>query len=206
MNRIRGLIAVPDLGGIEYADGPTVMLAEDQTQVRVGIRYALEHDGFSVVAEAATAAQAVAAALRYEPQVCLLDVDVPGGAIDAADRINSRLPDTKIAILSGSGQQADVCAAIRAGADGYLLKGTPPDRLGVALNALLHGEAAVPRALTGHLVTEVRRYGRRRRRRGIGARFLYLPRLLRHVFRRLRSGMGLVRAWESARSRMADYG
>lgn len=206
MTRFRGQsIRVLSHGGIDNANGATVLLADDQRQERVGIRYALEHGGFSVVAEAANAAQAVAAALRYEPEVCLLDVDMPGGGLAAAEGIISRLPGTKVAIFSGSGHRADVFAAIRAGADGYLLKGTPPDGLSVAALALVHGEAALPRSLTAQLFSEIRRHGQRRRRLAVRSRVLYPSRFVRHLSHRLRVGMAPHRAWRSARSRMTQY-
>jgi DNA-binding NarL/FixJ family response regulator len=213
------VIQVFGSGEIQYADGPTVLLADDQVSERTGIRYALEHAGFSVVAEAVDARGAVAAALEHRPQVCLLDVDMPGGGVEAADRIVAQLPTTKIAMLWGSKGEPELVAAIRAGADGFLLRSTPPDRVSVALTALLHGEATLPRSLTGLLVTEVRRpagngsdrvgelpvNGRKVQQRS-SARYwmLYAPRFLRHFARRA-SGMTVRQAWTSARRRMADY-
>ncbi len=182
------------------------MLADDHDLFRSEIRDALEEHGFLVVAEAADASEAVAAALRHRPEVCLLDVDMPGGGVSAAGRIRTRLPDTKVAMLSGSGRDDELFAAIRAGADGYLPKSTTPDRLGIALTALLHGEAALPRELTIRLVTELRKPGLvSNPKKTIGWRILYVPRLMRHFIRRLRSGMGLSHALESARDRVAQY-
>jgi DNA-binding NarL/FixJ family response regulator len=210
------VIQVFDRGESQHADGPTVLLADDQVSERTGIRYALEHAGFSVVAEAVDASGAVAAALEHRPQVCLLDVDMPGGGVEAADRIVAQLPATKIAMLSGSKSEQALVAAIRAGADGFLLRSTPPDRVSVALTALLHGEATLPRSLTGLLVTELRRppdsdrlelpvNGRKvQQRSSIRYRMLYAPRFLRHFARRT-SGMTLRQAWMSARHRMAGY-
>jgi len=60
-----------------------VLIADDHVPTRVGIRVALEGDGFVVCAEEATASGAVAAALRDPPDVCLLEVDMPGGGIEA---------------------------------------------------------------------------------------------------------------------------
>jgi CheY-like chemotaxis protein len=236
---------------------------------------------------------------------------MPGGGIDAAQRINAELPETKLAMLSGSAGRDRVRDAIRAGADGFLLRSTAPDRLTAALNGLIKGEAALPRALTGRLVQDLRdverqlerstnghppspiaaaqlsrgrreaaargaaaahraavarraaearrsehavRADRARRANGppradgprrasgmrgadgpgraerarttryawrageirrsvtdlplsvaISSRVLYLPRLVRHFQRRLRSGMPIALAWASARARMVDY-
>jgi two-component system NarL family response regulator len=116
----------------------------------------LEGDGFVVSAEASTGPDAVAAALRDPPDVCLLEVDLPGGGIDAAKAIASRLPKTRVVMLAGSGRAADVFAALQAGAAGYLLKGMSPSRLGPALRDVLGGNAALPRSLTALLIGEFR--------------------------------------------------
>jgi CheY-like chemotaxis protein len=120
------------------------------------MRYALERHGFSVVAEVDSADEAFAAALFYVPQMCLMDSGLPGGAIAAADDIHSALSGTKIAMLSSTPYAGALYEAVRAGADGYLLRRTAPDRLAAALHAMLQGEAALPRALTGALLRELR--------------------------------------------------
>jgi DNA-binding NarL/FixJ family response regulator len=184
-------------------DETTVVVADVHADQRDDVRHALEYRGFSIVAEAADAAEAVDAALRYRPQVCLLAVDMPGGGVEAAGRIIAQLPKTKVAILSESPDD-ELLAAIRAGADGYVLKDTGPDGLSAALRGLVQGEAVLPRASTARLVKELRRLQPSRRRR-IRARLLYAPRLVRHFRHRRRSGMGISSAWKSARRRMVDY-
>lgn len=141
----------------------TVVLADDHSATRAGVRLALEPHGFRIVAEATNANDAVAAALRRRPQACLLDIYMPGGGISAAERISTELPETKIVMLTVSAGEDDLFDAIRAGASGYLLKTTAPDRLHLALRGLLSGEAALPRELTARLIEEFRnRSGRRR--------------------------------------------
>jgi DNA-binding NarL/FixJ family response regulator len=142
---------------------PTVVLADDHAATRAGVRLALELGGFEVVAEAATADDAVAAALRDRPSVCLLDIYMPGGGIVAAERIAASLSETAIVMLTVSGSEQDLFDALRAGASGYLLKTTDPDRLPLALHGVLSGEAALPRALTARLIEEFRRRGKLRR-------------------------------------------
>ncbi|HEV3053967.1 MAG TPA: response regulator transcription factor [Solirubrobacteraceae bacterium] len=145
----------------------TVVLGDVDSRVRAAVQAGLERYGFSIVALATDADEAVEAARRHRPSVCLLDVDMPGGGIDAAERINSELPETKIAMLSGSERldrvrEGDrVREAIRAGADGYLPRSTAPDRLGAALTGLINGEAALPRSITGSLVHDLREIERR---------------------------------------------
>jgi DNA-binding NarL/FixJ family response regulator len=109
-----------------------------------------------VVAEVDTADDAVAAALSLRPELCLLELRLPGGGIGAVKQISQALPATKIAILTVSGAGADLIEAVGAGADGYLLKSANPERLPVAIGALFDGEAAIPRALTMHLLEGLR--------------------------------------------------
>jgi DNA-binding NarL/FixJ family response regulator len=141
---------------------PTVLIADDQAPTRAGIRLALDADGFDVVAEAADAPEAIVEALAAEPEICLLADHLPGGAIAAVAALAAQLPATRIALLTGSPAAADLLTALRAGADGYLLASVDPRRLPAALRGLLNGEAVVPRALTIHLVDELRAYDRGR--------------------------------------------
>lgn len=140
---------------------PRVLIADDHFPTRVGVRLALEEDGFIVCAEESTGPGAVAAALRDRPDVCLLDVHMPGGGIEAATMIRSRLPDTKIVMLTSSGNDDDLFAALHAGASGYLPKGILPAQLGPAVRDVLRGEAALPGALVARLIREFRVRARR---------------------------------------------
>jgi two-component system, NarL family, nitrate/nitrite response regulator NarL len=135
---------------------PRVVIAGDQAPTRAGIRLALEQDGFIVCGEEETAPGAVAAALGDPPDVCLLDVDMPGDGIKAAEAIRSRLPETQIVMLSESANDEELFAALEAGACGYLLKGMNPARLGPALRDVLNDRAALPRQLTARLIEEFR--------------------------------------------------
>jgi DNA-binding NarL/FixJ family response regulator len=137
-----------------------VLIADEDVPARAGVRRALEEEGFVVSAEEDTGPGAVAAALRDPPDVCLLEVEVPGG-IEAAAAIRSRLSDTQVVMLSGSDSDDDLFDALQAGASGYLLKGMDPARLGPTLAGVLRGEAALPRELTARLILEFRARGRR---------------------------------------------
>lgn len=127
---------------------PTVVTADDHPATRLGVRMALTRGGFRVVAEAADCKGAVEAILRELPDVCLLDVRMPGGGIEAARRVIESGARTAVVMLTVSQDRGDLMAALRAGAVGYLPKDTHPDRLPAALCGVLTGEAAVPRALT----------------------------------------------------------
>jgi len=139
------------------------VLADDHAATRLGVRLALEDAGFRVVAEAADAREAVDAALEHRPDLCLLDVYMPGLGIAAAAELAEALPDMPVVMLSVSDTDEDLFEALRAGACGYLLKDTDPQRLPHALRAVLNGEAPLPRVLTARLITEFRRHGKQRR-------------------------------------------
>jgi two-component system nitrate/nitrite response regulator NarL len=145
-------------GGVQQAlePSPRVVIADRNPAVRFGIRLALERAGFLVVAEAGTGEDAGALAAAFEPDVCLVDVDIDGGGIAAARTIGARVPGTAVVMLSATANEDDLLAAIRAGASGYLLKTMNPERLPVAVRGVLAGEAAIPRALGGRLFAEIR--------------------------------------------------
>jgi DNA-binding NarL/FixJ family response regulator len=124
---------------------------------------ALEGNGFEVCAEVGDASSAIEAARRELPDVCLLDIHMPGDGIHAAEAISSELPDVAVVMLTVSRTDADLFDALRAGASGYLLKDIDPARLPLALHGVLEGEAALPRHLVALLIEEFRERKRRRR-------------------------------------------
>lgn len=141
-----------------------VLLADDHPPTRAGVRYTLEAAGMVVCAEAADADGAVDAALRERPDVCLLDIHMPGSGINAARAITRELPDTRVVMLTVSRDDEDLFEALRAGASGYLLKDMDPDRVPNALEGVLAGEAALPRTLLLRVMDEFRGRGKRKLR------------------------------------------
>jgi DNA-binding NarL/FixJ family response regulator len=140
-----------------------VLLADDHAPTRSGVRQVLERDGFVVCAEVASGTAAVEAALAEQPEVCLLDIRMPGGGIAAASAIAQALPDTAIVMLTVSRDDADLFDALRAGACGYLLKDVDRAELPAALRGALAGEAPLPANLVARLIEEFRERGRRKR-------------------------------------------
>jgi DNA-binding NarL/FixJ family response regulator len=136
---------------------PRVLLADDHPAIARALKDTLEEAGFEICAEASTGPDAVAAALRERPDLCLLDVDMPGGGIAAAKQIAASVPQTAVVMLTVSSEPEDLVEALRAGAVGYLLKDADPARLPLTLRAVLEGEAALPRTLVHHLVREFQR-------------------------------------------------
>ena len=140
----------------------TVVVADDELATRVGVRRALEAAGLRVVAEASSSEQAVRAAVAHQCDVCLLAVAIPGSGILAAERIRQALHETKIVMLTATDRDEDLFAALRARADGDLVKSTSVARLPLASRGVVAGEAALPRELTARLIQEFRDRGRQR--------------------------------------------
>jgi two-component system nitrate/nitrite response regulator NarL len=140
----------------------TFLIADDHEPLRAGIREALEAQGFAFAAEAADTASAVAAAVREQPDICLIDLDMPGNGLSAVAQIAKRVPTTTIIVLTVSAKSADLLAALERGASGYLLKGISGEELATTLRAAYRGEPALSRSLVSHLINQVRRGPRRR--------------------------------------------
>jgi DNA-binding NarL/FixJ family response regulator len=139
-----------------------LLIADDHAAARAGVRESVEEGGFEVCAEAANAQEAIDLAIAERPDVCLLDVHMPGEGIRAAREIAQALPDCAVVMLTVSRNDGDLFDALRAGAAGYLLKDTDPSRLPNALHGVMAGEAAVPRELVARLIDEFRMRGTRR--------------------------------------------
>ena len=130
-----------------------MLIADDHPPTCDDVRRALEgNKDFVVCAVAADAVQAVQAAVRKRPDVCLLDIRMPGGGVAAAWEIAARLPQVKIVMLTVSDDDVDLFAALRAGADGYLLKTMNLRRLPDALAGVCSGEAAMQRTLVARVL------------------------------------------------------
>jgi DNA-binding NarL/FixJ family response regulator len=166
-----------------------ILLADDHPPTRAGVRAALEGQGFEVVAEAGDAAEAIEGARREKPDLCLLDIHMPGSGIHAAGEITRLLPETAVVMLTISRNDDDLFDALRAGAAGYLLKDIDPTRIPMALEGVLRGEAALPRALTSRLIDEFRSRGRHRRLPLAGERGVDLTSREWEVLELLRDGL-----------------
>jgi DNA-binding NarL/FixJ family response regulator len=142
-----------------------VLIADDHEPTREDVRFALEQDDrFEICAEASDAPGAVQAALRVRPDVCLLDINMPGSGVAAAHEMRGRLPRTKVVMLTVSRDDRDLFSSLRAGASGYLLKEMDARQLPRALKSVLEGEVALPRALVGRVIEEFRDRSAHRRR------------------------------------------
>jgi DNA-binding NarL/FixJ family response regulator len=141
-----------------------VVLADDHAPTLDELQDALRADPrFDVVAAVGNAASAVAEAVRTGPDLCLLDITMPGSGIAACWEITARLPRTIVVMFTVSAADADLFAALRAGASGYLLKDTDPRCLPDLLAGAAAGHAAIPPALVARMVRHFRDRDPRRR-------------------------------------------
>lgn len=140
-----------------------VMIVDDHEVVREGLRSLLNRrPGFHVVAEAATAAEAVAEALRSEPDVVVMDIRLPDGTgVEACREIRSQRPETKVIMLTSYADDEAVFASILAGAAGYLLKQTRGQSLAEAIATVGRGESLLDPAVTRQVLERVRTLGDR---------------------------------------------
>jgi two-component system nitrate/nitrite response regulator NarL len=141
-----------------------VLIADDHAPTRDDLERILHADErFVVCAVVANAPAAVQAARRERPDLCLLDIRMPGNGVAAAWEITACLPATRVVMLTVSRDDGDLFAALRAGARGYLLKDLPADRIPHALSSVMAGEVAMPPALVARLAEEFRETAPRRR-------------------------------------------
>jgi two-component system nitrate/nitrite response regulator NarL len=134
-----------------------VLVADDHGPTRADVRASIERDPeLAVCAEVADAPAAIESALRERPDVCLLDVRMPGGGIAAAWEIAARCPQTRIVMLTVSSDDAHLFGALRAGADGYLLKDIEPTGIGSAIHDAAAGKAAMSPWLMTCVIQEFR--------------------------------------------------
>jgi DNA-binding NarL/FixJ family response regulator len=141
-----------------------VLLADDHAPTREEVRDILLEDGrFEVCAEVADGPSAIAAALETLPDVCLLDIRMPGSGVLAAWEIASRLPGTCVVMLTVSEDEDDLFRALRSGASGYLLKDADLDRLPDQLARAAAGEAPLSPSVAAHMIAAFRSGEPRRR-------------------------------------------
>ncbi|HEY4190697.1 MAG TPA: response regulator transcription factor [Candidatus Limnocylindrales bacterium] len=136
-----------------------LLVVDDHEVVRQGLVSVLDRrEGFDVVAQADTAADAVAQARRYEPDIVVMDVRLPDGSgIEACREIRAELPDTRVVMLTSYPDEQAVFSAIIAGASGYLLKQIRARDLVAALEAVGRGESLLDPVVTEKVLERVRR-------------------------------------------------
>jgi two-component system, NarL family, response regulator NreC len=130
----------------------SIVLADDHTIVRQGLKTLLEKD-FQILGEAADGLEVVELVERLKPDVLVLDVMMPGlNGIDAAREIKKRAPKTCIVILSMHSDEAYVVEALRNGVSGFVLKGSDTSELTHAINECAAGRHYLSAALSERVI------------------------------------------------------
>src|SRR5438105_5764974 len=139
-----------------------ILLVDDHPLTRSALSGLLQQHGFEVVGEAADGESAVTRASALQPDLILLDLSMPGlDGLSALPRLREAAPTCEVVVLTASGEETNLLAAIRAGAAGYLLKSEPPARIVEFLRGAANGEAALSGAVARRLLEQVRDNGGR---------------------------------------------
>ncbi len=140
-----------------------ILLVDDHEVVRLGLKTLLSrYPQFQVVAEASNASEAVDRALRYKPDVVVMDIRLPGkSGIEATREITQKQPETKVIMLTSYAEDELLFDAIAAGASGYVLKQIGSGELVRALDTIARGEALLDPALTRQVFQRVRESSRK---------------------------------------------
>lgn len=140
-----------------------VLIADDQALFRRGLFVVLgTEDGVEVVAEAENGEDAIEKARELAPDVVLMDVRMPKvNGIEAAARIRADLPSTKILMLTVSDEEEDLYEAIKAGANGYLLKEISVEEVAEAIRAVMQGQSLISPSMASKLLSEFNSLARR---------------------------------------------
>jgi len=134
-----------------------VLLIDDHALVRKGIEELLQSRGVQVVASVGSGEEGVRRALELPADLILLDVKMPGmTGIDTLKQLRASGVSAPVVMLTMSREDADLSAALRGGARGYLLKDIEPEELVPALEAVLQGDNVVAREMVGTLAHIVR--------------------------------------------------
>jgi two-component system, NarL family, nitrate/nitrite response regulator NarL len=136
----------------------TLLLIDDHPMLRNGLKQLIALDErLQVVAEAGNGAQGVALAQQHDPDLILLDLNMPGlNGLDTLTRLREAPLSGRVVVFSVSDEEEDVVNALQRGADGYLLKDMEPEALLKALHQAAAGQIVLSEALTPMLVTRLR--------------------------------------------------
>jgi two-component system NarL family response regulator len=142
--------------GADDTDVIRVLIADDQALFRRGLYVVLgTEEHIEVVAEAEDGEAAIAKAEELAPDVVLMDVRMPRvNGIEAARRIRDILPSTRILMLTVSDEEDDLYEAIKAGANGYLLKEISVEEVAGAIHAVVQGQSLISPSMASKLLNE----------------------------------------------------
>ncbi|MCA1246095.1 response regulator transcription factor [Massilia sp. MS-15] len=145
----------------DNTDKTSVLLIDDHTLFRSGVRSLLQRNPrFEVVGEAADGVEGVKRALQLQPDVILLDLNMPGmSGVETLQLLLQDRPQAAVLMLTVSEEADDLAAALQAGARGYLIKNIDADYLIRAVERAAAGESVLAEALAGKLFAHVQRGG-----------------------------------------------
>ncbi|MGC9397486.1 MAG: response regulator, partial [Anaerolineae bacterium] len=134
-----------------------VLIVDDHTIVRKGIRALLaEITGLEVIGEGADGQEAIALSARLNPDVILMDLSMPRlDGIEATRQIRARQPESRILVMTSFATDDKVLPAIKAGAQGYLLKESAPDDLVQAIRQIYRGESSLHPVIARKVLQEI---------------------------------------------------
>jgi DNA-binding NarL/FixJ family response regulator len=134
-----------------------ILIVDDHPITREALSSLLRAHGFEIVGIAADGAEAIREAARLRPELVLLDLTMPGmDGLTALPRLRGAAPECEVVVLTASGTEENLLAAIRAGAAGYLLKTEPAERIAAFLDGVANGEAALSGRVARRLLEQVR--------------------------------------------------
>lgn len=133
-----------------------VLIVDDHALYRRGLQTVLAtEDGIDVVGEAADGNEAVSVAEETLPDVIVMDVGMPKrGGIEACRLIKQRIPSARIIMLTSSDDEENLFEAVRAGANGYLLKDVPPEEVAAGIRGVHHGQSLISPMMASKLLQE----------------------------------------------------
>lgn len=133
----------------------TIAAVDDHSLFLEGLRRAFRGiSDITIVAEGATAEEASQIASAVRPNILLLDIDIPGGGIEAARHISANCPTVRVIMLTGSCDDDHVGAALAAGAKGYLLKGATINEVQASIRSVYSGQPYVTQELASRLLVQ----------------------------------------------------
>ena len=137
----------------------TVLLVEDHTMTRMGLSLVLDKaEGITLVAEAEDGISGVEMAKEFLPDVILMDIGLPNiDGIEATKRIKESGLESKILIFTSRDNEDDVFASFKAGADGYIMKGSSPEQTTAAIKAVSDGTAWIDPAIARLVLSSIQR-------------------------------------------------
>ena len=134
-----------------------ILIVDDHPLTREALSSLLRAHGFDVIGSASDGEDAIVQAARLQPDLVVLDLSMPGlDGLSALPRLREAAPASEVVVLTASGTEENLLAAIRAGAAGYLLKTEPPERIASFLDRVIEGEAALSGSVARRLLEQVR--------------------------------------------------